>query len=310
MKKIFRGILVGIVLGISLNLASPLVFADNIEPPKSEELFQKNSSKNLAKTSGIHDYTEGSENSGEFQFREGVMVLLKFFKKILIPIAILLVVYAGIELYLTHGDEEKYKKSVSQVLGIGAGFLLMAVAVNVVDFIVFGKSGEIFREDSGSVEFAKRGMSEIIGMFDYFTVFAVIIAVGYIIFNAISLIVAGGEDESQISNIKKKIIYSVVGIIILVSAKPMLQTILDSDGHLQIPSISLGISLVAKWINFVLGLIGTFAVISLIYAGVRLIMHFGDEEATTQAKKIITAALIGIVITFSAWTIVNYFLAP
>ena len=75
-------------------------------------------------------------------------------------------------------------------------------------------------------------------------------------------------------------------IIIIISIEPMIGMITDGDGGLVIPSVFGGISLVAKWVNFLLGLIGTFAVIAIIYAGIRLIVNFGDEEATTQAKNI------------------------
>ena len=153
-------------------------------------------------------------------------------------------------------------------------------------------------------------MMEVVGVFDYLTMFAVAIAVAFIVWNAFTLIIAGGEDESQITEMKKRIIYAVVGIIILVSAKPMIAIISNGDGRLVIPSVFGGISIVARWINFILGLIGIFAVIAIIYAGIRLITHFGDEEATTQAKNIIMGAVIGLILAFSSWTIIHYFIAP
>ncbi len=305
MKKFFRGILISLTIigGISLTHAQ-------ITVPKTSELFEQNSKLNLSENSNIRDYTYGSKQSGEIQFRDAVMKLLSFLKKLMGPIAIILLIYAGIELYLTHGSEDKYKQAISQIAGIGTGFLLMMVAVNLVDWVVFGRSGEIFRGGVDPADFAKYGMTEVIGIFDYLTMFAVVIAVAFIVWNAITLIIAGGEDESQIAEMKKRILFGVVGIIILVSAKPMLAIITGGDGQLVIPSVFGGISFVARWVNFILGLIAIFAVIAIIYAGIRLIMHFGDDEATTEAKNIIMGAVIGLVITFSAWTIVHYFIAP
>jgi hypothetical protein len=307
MNKFFRGILVGIILlgGIPLTTVQA-----QVEIPKTSELFQVGNEMNISEISDIRDYTYGSDEAGELQFREAVIKLVSFLKKMMIPIAIILLVYGGVKLYLTHGDEEEYKQSINQIAGIGTGFLLMMVAVNLVDWVFFGKSGEIFRGEIDPTDLAKKGMMEIVGIFDYLTMFAVALAVAFIVWNAITLIIAGGEDESQISEMKKRIIYGIIGIIILVSAKPMISLISTGDGGLMIPSVSEGISFVAKWVNFILGLVGVFAVIAIIYAGIRLIMHFGDEEATTQAKNIIIGAIIGLIITFSAWTIVNYFIAP
>lgn len=309
MSKIFRGIFIGIAIIVATTAFIPA--NAQVEVPQTSELFNKdNNEANLANMSDIRDYTDGSTEEGEIQFRSSVEKLLSFFKKLMIPIAILLLIYGGIELYLTHGDEEKYKKNISQLAGIATGFILMMVAVNLVDWVFFGKSGEVFREGTNPIEFAQKGMMEVVGIFDYLTVFAVILAVAFIVWNAITLILAGGEDEAQISAIKKRVIFSVVGIIILVSAKPMIQIITDYDGGLTMPDIRGGVRIIARWVNFVLGLIGIFAVISVIYAGIRLVLHFGDEEATTQAKKIMIAAVIGLVISFSAWTIIYYFIAP
>jgi hypothetical protein len=308
MKTFFRGIFTLIIVVTGGFYSMPTTYAQ-ATIPKTSEIFKKDSG--IFKNSNIKDYTaDDTDKDGAAQFRIAVMKLVGFLKKLMGPIAILLLVYGGVELYLAHGSEEEYKKTISQIAGIGTGFLLMFVAVNLVDWIFFGKSGEIFRGDADSTEFAKRGMQEVVGIFDYLTIFAVILAIAFIVWNAITLIIAGGEDESQISDIKKKIIYSIVGIIIMVSIKPMIAIISDADGGLVIPNIFGGISIVAKWVNFILGLIGVFAVIAIIYAGIRLVINFGDEEATSEAKKIMTAAIIGLLISFSAWTIVQYFIAP
>jgi len=307
MTKFFRGILLGTLILTGVFYANVNA---QINIPKTSELFQAGNENNIAEKSDIRDYTYGSEESGEIQFREAVMKLVGFLKEMMGPIAVILLVYSGIEMYLTHGDEEKYKQSINQIAGIGTGFLLMMVAVNLVDWVFFGKSGEIFRNGNDATELARRGITEIVGIFDYLTMFAVAIAVAFIVWNAFTLIIAGGEDESQITEMKKRIIYAVVGIIILVSAKPMIAIISNGDGRLVIPSVFGGISIVARWINFILGLIGIFAVIAIIYAGIRLITHFGDEEATTQAKNIIMGAVIGLILAFSSWTIIHYFIAP
>ena len=314
MNNFFRGILVSMVVICGICLV-PGVQAQ-VSIPATEKLFETSKKgedlnlNNLSEVSNIRDYTNGSTESGEVQFREVVMKLTGFLKELMIPIAILLLVYGGVELYLTHGNEEKYKQTISQIAGIGTGFVLMFLAVNLVDWVFFGREGEIFRGEVDSAEFAKKGMMEIMGVFDYLVTFAVIIAVAFIVWNAITLIIAGGEDEAKITEIKKRIIYSVVGIIIIISIEPMIEMITDIDGGLVMPSVFGGISLVAKWVNFLLGLIGTFAVIAIIYAGIRLIVNFGDEEATTQAKNIAMGAIIGLIITFSAWTIIHYFIAP
>jgi hypothetical protein len=59
-------------------------------------------------------------------------------------------------------------------------------------------------------------------------------------------------------------------------------------------------------INFFLGLMGLVSVAFLIYAGVMMITAGGDEQHLTKAKKIITYAVIGIVIILLSYTIVQF----
>jgi amino acid transporter len=59
-------------------------------------------------------------------------------------------------------------------------------------------------------------------------------------------------------------------------------------------------------INYFLGLLGLIAVAFLIYAGVLMVTAGGNEEQVKKSKKIITYAVIGIVIILLAFTIVQF----
>ncbi len=59
-------------------------------------------------------------------------------------------------------------------------------------------------------------------------------------------------------------------------------------------------------INYILGILGLIAVAFVIYAGVILVTAGGDDGAIDKAKKIITYALVGIVIIMLSYTIVTF----
>ncbi len=63
---------------------------------------------------------------------------------------------------------------------------------------------------------------------------------------------------------------------------------------------------VVRVINFFLGILGLVAVAFLIYAGVLMVTAGGNDEQVGKARKIITYAVVGIVIILLAYTIVQF----
>ena len=59
-------------------------------------------------------------------------------------------------------------------------------------------------------------------------------------------------------------------------------------------------------IQWVLGLIGLVAVVLILYGGFTWMTAGGNEEKVEKAKKIITGAVIGLVIVLIAWAIVIF----
>ena len=80
------------------------------------------------------------------------------------------------------------------------------------------------------------------------------------------------------------------------------------------PSTSLGLGTadlkdtVINIINWVLGLLGIIAVIMILYGGFMWLTAGGNEDKVGSAKKIISAAVIGLIIVLLAWAIVNFVL--
>jgi len=59
-------------------------------------------------------------------------------------------------------------------------------------------------------------------------------------------------------------------------------------------------------VNYVLGLLGLIAVIIIIYAGVLWLTAAGNEERVDKAKKILSAAVSGLIVILLAWAIVIF----
>lgn len=59
-------------------------------------------------------------------------------------------------------------------------------------------------------------------------------------------------------------------------------------------------------VNIILFLIGAIAVIVIIVAGFRFVVAGGDSNTISQAKNTIIYALVGLIVAFAAFAIVNF----
>jgi len=59
-------------------------------------------------------------------------------------------------------------------------------------------------------------------------------------------------------------------------------------------------------IQWILGLLGLIAVIMILYGGFIWMTAGGNEDKVASAKKIITAAVIGLIVVLLAWAIVTF----
>lgn len=64
--------------------------------------------------------------------------------------------------------------------------------------------------------------------------------------------------------------------------------------------------IVASGVQLILVVAFLLALIFLIIGGIKWIMSGGDKAGTESAKGTITAALIGLIVVFIAWAVVNF----
>lgn len=79
-----------------------------------------------------------------------------------------------------------------------------------------------------------------------------------------------------------------------------------SDKTKATGSVSDVIPTIKTIINIILFLIGAIAVIVIIVAGFRFVVAGGDSNSVGQAKNTIIYALVGLIVAFAAFAIVNF----
>lgn len=293
---------------------------------KSEDVFtgSGNTQKLLDGEIKLKDYTADLINDhsaiqsknkaykGAIMIRNLFTKLIRFVEILMIPIGILYLLWAGLILIINRNNEEQFSQRVQQVIWMGAGFGLMAASFTLVDKMFFGVTGEVFREGAAG-NFAQTARYEIQGLINFISTFAVAVAVAFLVFGAFRLIISG-ESENEAGQAKKTIMFSAIGIALISSAHAIANMLLRYNEHgsagftgLDASSI---ISFLAYWANIILGFVAFFAVIAVIWAGIQMITRIEDEEKINKAKKTIQFAIVGLVLAFSAWTLVRFFLLP
>lgn len=292
---------------------SARINAENNPIPLSSEIFVGRGEM-LGYETKLNDYTSGGKGTGQEQLRSLFVdkIGTGFLKTALQIIAVFLIVIAGFQMFFVRGEgsSEKLEKSKQQILFTVIGFSVFAIASQVVDYVFFGQQGEIFQGEGldASREFAQQGFQEMAGIADYLKTLLVMAAVTAIIIQSLRMILGAGA-ESEETNAKKQIQNTVIAIGIVISLTPFLNLFM-SGGRLSRPTAVNLIEFVSKWADYLLGFVGFFAVITLIYAGIRMVIDFGNGEAQEKLKSLATSAAIGIVLAFSAWTIINFFANP
>lgn len=81
----------------------------------------------------------------------------------------------------------------------------------------------------------------------------------------------------------------------------------DNDGKLNITSLTQIPIVVANIIQILLAIIAVLAVIFIVYAGIQYIISQGDPGKTQSAKSTITNAVVGLLLSASAYILVDFF---
>lgn len=316
MKKIIFCFSFLLALGLSWDAFSP-VEAQTLTD--SKQLFGINADGNDAinlKGETLPDYTAGA-NSTETQFRAIVEIFIVWLKRIMMPVAIAFMTWGGLKLILSRGDEEQvFTQRRNESFAIATGFLLFLISKTAVDKVFFGfkaddptYAGAILRNGNETLinEFGKQAWIQLEGIFDFATSFIVVVATLYLIVTAMRMLLSFGNEEAM-SELKNKLIYTTLGLALVISIKQIVLLFTKVRyGALDNPDTSGIIQFFAGWSNVILGFLGLLAVIALIWAGFILIAGFGDDSRKETAQNIVKYVIIGLVLAFSAWTIVYYF---
>jgi multisubunit Na+/H+ antiporter MnhB subunit len=154
----------------------------------------------------------------------------------------------------------------------------------------------------------------------YILSFSAAAAVLMIVAGGVMIMMAGEDEEYKTRGIKT-LTWSIAGLIILVlsytiieviNKLPITGTTPDTDLEIQttngVENLATGdlrSYIIPQIIKIILQLMGTAALILLLYAGGLMVLRDEDEERVTKARSLIIYAIIGIIVSVLAYAIVE-----
>lgn len=113
---------------------------------------------------------------------------------------------------------------------------------------------------------------------------------------------------------KHLIVFAIISFLVL---PVFVAPVLAQDANFGFDSVETGLgtntlhrgdprAIVGKIINFALGFLGVIAVAIILFGGFKWMTAAGNEDKVSEAKKLLGAGVIGLVIILAAWALATF----
>ena len=139
----------------------------------------------------------------------------------------------------------------------------------------------------------------------------VVLSLVFIVIGAVLYITSGGN-QGRVTMAKTAITAALIGLAIGILAPTFLKeiaTVLGWNATAPLPSevsnARSAADILLSVLNFLLGIVGTLSIIMLVIGGVMFLTAAGSQDRITTGKKIVTYALLGVVVALASLVIVR-----
>jgi hypothetical protein len=250
-------------------------------------------------------HADASYESGASNITSAILYVVDLLKYMMGTVSIIIIIIIGVRL-ITAGkkiDETspKMKEALKYVM---IGLVVVIVSEELVKRVFFGEQGEVFRSVTDVKLAAQRGTEEIRGLYSAMEVFMGAIAVLIIVITGFRLVTSAGNEE-VITKSKKQIMYAIVGLVLLGVSELVVKDIIFPKEGSTLPDVQRAQQLIINITNFASSFVAIVSIAMLMYGGFLYVTSTGKEETAGKAKKVITGAVIGLLVAMGAYGIVN-----
>jgi hypothetical protein len=252
-----------------------------------------------------------SVGSGAAGFESLLRVLGNFLNLTLGSVAVLALFVAGYQLVTAQSAAtEEMEKQKMNIVYILMGLIVFALSGTFVYDFLFSDQGaylDVREGETAALALADKTVREIRRLLNLFLSFSGAGAILMLIIASIRLVINPGSDE-QIEKQKKLVAYTALGIIIIGLSDTVVNQIVfpidRATGELQGVNVSLLELQLQGLSNYVLGFVGVFVFVTFVISGVVLVVNMGNEEINTKVKTSMKHSIIGVLVVYSAYTVV------
>ncbi len=219
-----------------------------------------------------------------------------------ITVGTLALTVAGFTL-LTSQDEGALTKARGAIFAVIMGGIIIVV-IRTLDiqflqfFIDIGSYNTNTVTGTGASDLSKElGLSSESGIAGWLATIGGVLGILMVIVS-VAIAMASIGDEDAYGKAKTSILTSIFGVLIILAGSAISNTVYVDGTPNDLMLFILG------KLNIILAFISIIAVALLVYAGIRLIVSLGDEEAYTQAKGLLLRIVLGIIVIVISYTLV------
>lgn len=221
--------------------------------------------------------------------------LADLFVPIINTVAIAAVVVSGFIMAFSQ-SEEHATTAKRTIIGSVAAIILVNLAGPIRNAIL--GTGGITGISGGEIQFGGDLYEEITGIADWLASAAATVAVLMIIISGIRAVINWGSDEG-ITQLKRTLIATIAGFTIIVLRTVIAEPIVETG------EVSGIVDVIVDAMNNVVGFLGLFAVITIVIAGIMMVVNIGNDDQYNRAKSLIVRVIIGLLVIFASAGIVN-----
>jgi len=244
--------------------------------------------------------------AGASNITSAMFYVMDFLKYIIGSIAVGMIIISAMKLIFAGKQiDEVYPKQKEQIKYAIFGLIMIIIADSLVRQVLFGDAGEVYSTSSSLMAAGDRGNAQIRGIYTFIQFLVASVAVLFFVIAGIRLVFSSGNPDN-LTKAKKQMLWSGVGLIIAGISEFVVKGIIFPDQGTRLPDLNAANHLIVRITNFASGFIATLSVIMLIYAGYLYVISIGGDKIE-KAKKVITGAIIGILVSMAAFGFVNTF---